>query len=224
MTVRVKICGITNVPDAHAAVRAGADALGFLLSESPRQVTPRHVRAIVGSLPPFVQAVGVFVDEPVETVSEMARAAGVHCLQLQGAETPDYCGAFSLPVIKTFRVRDSIDPAAIRRYAVAAYLFDTAVAGAAGGTGESFDWEVLRAAEFARPVILAGGLRAENVARAVAAVAPYAVDVSSGVAAGPRRKDPEKIRGFISRAKQLQAPWRADATKERDECCVMPLP
>ena len=224
MTVRVKICGITTVPDAHAAVRAGADALGFLLSASPRQVTPRHVRAIVGSLPPFVQAVGVFVDEPAEAVSEMARAAGVHCIQLQGAETPEYCAALPLPVIKTFRVRDSIDPVSVRRYPIAAYLFDTAVPGMAGGTGESFDWEVLRAAAFTRPVILAGGLDPDNVSRAVATVAPYAVDVSSGVAAGPRRKDPEKIREFIARAKSTAVARRADAIKEREECCVMPLP
>jgi len=199
--VRVKICGITNVDDALLAADAGADAIGLVFSDkSPRVVTPEAAAAIVRALPPFVQAVGLFVDAALETVNATAEYCRLDIVQLHGDETPEFCSQVTRRVIKAFRVRDreSLDP--IKDYRVSGYLLDAWSPSAHGGTGTTFNWELARDAGRFGPIILAGGLTPDNVASAVRMVDPYGVDVSSGVEAMPGRKDPEKVRAFISRA------------------------
>jgi len=206
MAVRVKICGITNAEDARAAAAAGADALGFIFFRgSPRFIEPEAAGRIIATLPPLMVKVGVFVDESAEGIAEAARRAGLDAVQLHGSEGPEFCaGLASLgkPVIKARRVKDRGSLAGLERYGVSALLLDSYVAGQLGGTGERFNWDLAVEAKVGgKPVILAGGLTAENVAEAVARAAPYGVDVSSGVEAAPGRKDHGKVREFIARAK-----------------------
>jgi phosphoribosylanthranilate isomerase/adenine/guanine phosphoribosyltransferase-like PRPP-binding protein len=200
----VKICGITTAEDALAAVAAGADALGFVMSASPRQVSAAEVRAIVDRLPPFVATVGVFVDEPLTRVQEASAAAGVSMVQLQGDESPDYCRAVGRPVIKGFKVGGLVDLRKVADYPVAACLFDTLVEGEAGGTGRRFDWGRLDGLVFPRPVIVAGGLTAETVGDLIHRLNPAMVDVSSGVAADARRKDPARMRAFVDAVRRAR--------------------
>ena len=207
MRLRIKICGITNVADAIAAVDAGADALGFMFYErSKRYVTPDAVAEIVEQLPPFVMRVGVFVDPSVEMVNETASTCGITALQFHGNESPEFCGQFGLPVIKAFRIADKNSIDALPQYQTSAWLLDSDVPGQLGGTGEKFDWSLAqRATKLGRPVILAGGLTPENVAMAVREVRPYGVDVSSGVEVLPGRKDLQKVKAFIHAAREAQA-------------------
>lgn len=200
MRPRVKICGLTRLDDALAGVEAGADALGFMLyARSPRAVTPEQVRAITRALPPFVARVGVFVDASAEEIRAAIRVAGLDTLQLHGAETPEFCAQFDLPVIKAFRVADESVLAELPKYAVAAHLLDAWSPAAHGGTGTTFNWAIARAAVAAgHRVVLAGGLTPDNVARALAEVRPFGVDVSSGVESAPGRKDPAKLRAFCA--------------------------
>jgi phosphoribosylanthranilate isomerase len=200
--VRVKICGITNIEDALQAVAAGADALGLVFHEaSPRHVTPEQAATIIRALPPFVQAVGLFVNATAEFVNATAGQCRLDLVQLHGDESPEYCGLIERRVVKAFRVKDitSLDP--LKEYQVAGYLLDAWSPSAYGGTGMAFNWEVAKVAEKYSPIILAGGLTPDNVRSAVEIVAPYAVDVSSGVEASPGRKDPARVREFIRQAK-----------------------
>jgi phosphoribosylanthranilate isomerase len=200
MNVRVKICGITRRDDALTAVAAGADALGFMFYErSPRFVAVEQAAAICRELPPLVTRVGVFVGASADFIRSTASACGLGAVQLHGGESPEFCRQFALPVIKAFRIRGPESLAGLAGYDTAAVLLDSYVPGQQGGTGARFDWSL--AAETAtagRPIFLAGGLTAENVAEAVRAVRPYAVDVSSGVESAPGCKDPEKVRRFIA--------------------------
>ncbi|MBI5524239.1 MAG: phosphoribosylanthranilate isomerase [Desulfarculus sp.] len=198
---RVKICGLTNLEDALAAVAAGADALGFVLAPSPRRVTPDQARAIIRRLPPLVATVGVFVDEPVREVARLKAWCGLDWAQLHGQETPEEVEALSPRIIKALAVgRLAPDPQA---YPEALLLLDTALAGRTGGTGQAFDWGLAVDLARQRPIILAGGLHPGNVAQAISTVKPFAVDVSSGVEREPGRKDHAKIRSFVARAKGL---------------------
>jgi phosphoribosylanthranilate isomerase len=197
MKTRVKICGITNLDDALSAVKAGANALGFVFSKSPRQVSAETVRSIVEKLPPFVCTVGVFVDEPLQTVLDTLKVSGVSMVELQGTESNEYCQQIGKPVIKSFHVGAKVDAAQINSYAVAAYLFDTYVEGMDGGTAQRFAWELLQRVRFSRPVIVAGGLNAGNVRHLIEMLNPDGVDVSSGVAASALRKDAVKMRDFV---------------------------
>ncbi|HAW60161.1 MAG TPA: phosphoribosylanthranilate isomerase, partial [Actinobacteria bacterium] len=204
--VRVKICGITNIEDALLAVRLGADALGFVLADSPRKADPEMVREVSLLLPPFISRVGVFVDEDEAEVRKLASFCALDTLQFHGVESPSYCKEFERKVIKALRVGVSSDLRALSEYpaygGVAAFLLDTFVEGKPGGTGETFDWAIAREAKkFGKPIILSGGLDPDNVAQAIREVNPYAVDVSSGVESEPGKKDPEKMREFIRRAK-----------------------
>ncbi len=200
----VKICGITTAEDALAAVAAGADALGFVMSASPRQIGAAEVRAIIDRLPPFMATVGVFVDEPLARVQEASAAAGVSMVQLQGDEDPDYCRAVGRPVIKGFKVGGSVDARRVADYQVAACLFDTLVEGKAGGTGRRFDWRLLHGLALPRPVIIAGGLTADTVGEVIRRLNPAMVDVSSGVAADARRKDPARMRAFVDAVRRAR--------------------
>jgi phosphoribosylanthranilate isomerase len=202
--VRVKICGITCLDDALLAVQAGADALGFVFYEkSPRCITPHKAAAIIGALPPFVQTTGLFVNEEAEQVNWTANFSGLDLIQLHGDEEPGYCHGIERRVIKAFRVKESVSLAGILSYQVAGYLLDAWSPLARGGTGHTFDWSLAGSVASTGKLILAGGLAPENVAEAVRTVGPYGVDVSSGVESSPGRKDPEKVREFIRRAKWL---------------------
>ena len=200
--VRVKICGITSVEDALAAVAAGADALGFVFHEpSPRHIFPEQAAAIIRMLPPFVQAVGLFVNVPVDEVNATCEICRLDLVQLHGDEPPDYCDRVVRRLVKAFRVKDvsSLEP--MKQYRVAGFLLDAYSPDAYGGTGLTFNWETALLAKQYGPVILAGGLTPDNVRQAIDTVEPYAVDVSGGVESAPGKKDPELVREFIRRAK-----------------------
>ena len=207
MPVKVKICGITNAADALAAVEAGADALGFMFSElSPRYITREVAAKIIRQLPPFVVKVGVFVNAAEEVVRQTATECGVGTFQFHGTESPEYCAKFTpYKVIKAVRVRDSSSLKMLSSYETDAWLMDSWVPGKLGGTGETFRWELAaEAKDWGRPVILAGGLKPENVAQAIHEVWPYAVDVSSGVEEIVGKKDHAAIRDFISAVRQIE--------------------
>jgi len=199
--VRIKICGITNLEDALLAADLGADALGFIFyPKSPRTVAPAAALAIIAQLPPLVTTVGVFVDEDAAAVRDLAARVGLDWVQLHGQESPEYCRSLGRRVIKGFRIRDqnSLSALAAYRGAAQALLLDTYKKGQIGGTGETFDWALAREARKFGPIILAGGLNPENVAQAIAAAQPQAVDVASGVEAAPGKKDPEKLERFFA--------------------------
>lgn len=200
--VLVKICGITTVEDAHAAVAAGADWIGLnFFPKSRRYVTPEKARAIVATLPDTVRAVGVFVNCSRGQVEEIAAMVGVHILQFHGDESEDDCRNWSWPVIRAIRVDNDWSVLA-NAGAVADYLLvDRFVAGSYGGTGQRVDWKRLATWNPPRPLVLAGGLDPTNVAEAVRIVRPFAVDVASGVEVAPGRKDPEAMRRFVRNAK-----------------------
>ena len=202
---QVKVCGITNLEDALAALEAGADLLGFnFYARSPRYVSPAEVRRVVERLPEGVECVGVFVNEAApEEVERTAREAGLEAVQLHGDETPEFCRALgSLTTIKALRVGPDYTAETATRYSTDAVLLDAYVAGEWGGTGHSFDWALARLTrEAVARLFLAGGLRPDNVADAVAAVRPYAVDVCSGVETSPGRKSPLLMRRFVEEVK-----------------------
>jgi len=200
--VKVKVCGITNLEDALAAVRWGADALGFVFAPSPRQVTPQQVAKIVAELPPFVCKVGVFADSELREVKETMRACGLNLAQLHGSESPDFCQALFPRVIKSLRVKDESVLDLLPRYKVSAYLLDSYDVALKGGTGQSFDWGIAKKAAQLGLVILSGGLTPANVRQAINQVQPYAVDVSSGVESKPGKKDHDKLRAFLEAAKK----------------------
>jgi phosphoribosylanthranilate isomerase len=201
MRVRAKICGITRLTDAEAAIAAGADALGFNFhSASPRYVEPTAVRDIIARLPPFVEPIGLFVDAATAAVRSVVAVSGIRLVQFHGDESDAECVAAGVPFIKALRVDAPVDGTAIaRRYShAAAILLDSGSATVAGGSGRVFDWSCWpRACRV--PLILAGGLTPDNVAEAISRTHPYAVDVSSGVeGASKRQKDPDKMGQFIS--------------------------
>lgn len=197
--VRSKICGITRIEDALAAVEAGADAIGLVFyAKSPRAVTLQQARAIIAALPPFVTTVGLFVDASRCELGEILDAVPLDLLQFHGDEAPAACEGYHRPYIKALRVKPGDDIAAqVALYQNASgVLLDTYVPGIPGGTGEAFDWSLVPEG-LSKPIVLAGGLTAENVAQAIARVRPYAVDVSGGVEIAKGIKDAEKIHSFM---------------------------
>ena len=199
MNVKVKICGITREEDAHAAVKAGAHALGFVFYRpSSRYIDAAQALAIINTLPPFVTTVGVLVNESTEEVQSLLKKVPLNLLQLHGEEPPQLCSSYGIPYIKALRVR-SIEQAgtlAGRFPGAKALLLDTLRSDIYGGTGESFHWQRLPDS-IVKPVILAGGLDAKNVREAIRIVQPYGVDVSSGVEHEKGKKDAAKISRFI---------------------------
>ncbi|MDD2273169.1 MAG: phosphoribosylanthranilate isomerase [Desulfuromonadaceae bacterium] len=202
--VRVKICGITNLEDALMAVEAGADALGFVFYQgSSRNILPEQAASIIHQLPPFVQTVGLFVNEEPATVNITADRCRLDIVQLHGEESPDYCAGVKRRLIKAFRVKDTSVLDEMANYQVAACLLDAWSPAARGGTGTTFNWDIAaRATARSNSIILAGGLTPENVAGAIAVVKPYAVDVSSGVESRPGIKDAALVSRFIRAAKE----------------------
>ncbi len=200
---RIKICGITRESDAHYAASLGVDAVGFVLAESPRRIEPPMVRKICLSLPPFVTTVGVFVDMGLEALREIAALCRLNWIQLHGNESPDYCKALGLKVLKAIRVKDmqSIETMAMYRDCVKGFVLDAYVKGQQGGTGKSFDWSLANEAKKYGPIILSGGLTPEYVREAIRMVEPYGVDVSSGVESAPGIKDRDKMRRFVEQVR-----------------------
>ncbi len=204
MSVRVKICGITDLEDARGAERAGADAIGFVFHpESPRYATPRDARLISRELSPLIARVGVFVNRSERLIFDMVRRCGLSAVQLSGDEPPDFLSGAPFPVIRAVRVARRED---LRR--LAAYprgttvLLDSSVPGLYGGSGVPFDWGLFGDGAAARRFIIAGGLTPDNVGQAVRLLRPLGVDVSSGVEKSPGIKDDNKVRRFVREAKR----------------------
>lgn len=200
---RIKICGITRVEDGLAAARAGADAIGLVfVAKSPRHVTPERAHEIARALPPFVSTVALFVNPTVAQVEAVLKIARPDVLQFHGEEPPAFCRAFGVPYLKAFRVRPGVDllQSAAAYGDAQGWLLDAWSEAAHGGTGERFDWDLIPD-DLPRPFVLAGGLAPGNVADAVRATRPWAVDVSSGVEAGKGIKDAALIAAFIKEAR-----------------------
>lgn len=211
---RVKICGISEVASALVAAEAGAHAIGLIFAKSRRQVTLERAREITASLPPFVAKVGVFVDEDRDRVTEIVEAAGLDTVQLHGQESPDYCAAMPVPVVKAIRVKNAASLSVLAGYRVAAFLLDTYDPEVMGGTGRPFDWSLAAEARRGHPVILSGGLNPGNVVEGLERVRPFGVDVSSGVETDGR-KDHAKIREFIRRVREWDGTYRNAEAQER---------
>ncbi|HXZ25665.1 MAG TPA: phosphoribosylanthranilate isomerase [Nitrospiria bacterium] len=200
---RIKICGLTTLKDAMAAVDAGADAVGFVCyAQSPRAITPQTVKSIIARLPPYVATVGVFANPTDAELREAFDDWGLGLAQLQGDEPPELCDRFPGRVIKAIRVKDKKSIETMSYFRVRAFLLDTYRHDQLGGTGETFDWTWARQAKRFGPVILAGGLTPQNVAKAIRTVKPIGVDVSSGVEQSLGKKDPKKVKRFIEEARK----------------------
>lgn len=199
MRVRVKICGITRVEDALNAVEHGADAIGLVFYEpSPRNVKIPQAIEIANKTPAFVSVVGLFVNAEPDFVREVISQVKLDLLQFHGDETPQECASYGLPFIKAIRVKSDTNLVQCAKdfSASKALLLDTFTDGVAGGTGHVFDWNLIPAA-LDKPIILAGGLNAQNVAQAINQVKPFAVDVSGGVEVSKGIKDAAKIAAFM---------------------------
>lgn len=203
--VRVKICGITNLTDAIAALEADADAIGFLFyPQSKRYIEPEKAKEIICNLPPFITSIGVFVNESVERIIEIAKAINLTAVQLHGTESQNVCDKLKkyFPVIKAFSVSDEDDIKKALNYKGVVPLFDTK-SPQYGGTGKNFNWNLLLPfKDKFKYFILSGGLTPENVKEAIRLLSPFAVDVSTGVEKSPGIKDKAKIISFIKNVKQ----------------------
>ena len=209
--MRVKICGVTNMDDAAEAVRLGAWAVGLIHFEgSPRCVEPGAAAEIAAAFRRKCEVVGVFVNPELEEVDKAVEDAGLTMVQLNGNEGPSFCAEVArrsgVRVIKAIHVASAADVHAAAAFRTDFHLFDRRADGQWGGTGQSFDWELLRGHRSEIPAILAGGLRPDNVAEAVAVTHPYAVDVASGVEAEPGRKDHAAMAAFFEAAQPAGAP------------------
>jgi len=194
----VKICGITRVDDALAAVAAGAGALGFIFwPGSPRFIDPFRARKIVSALPPFITAVGVFVNQPLEYVNGVASLVRLGAVQLHGDETTGFASAITVPIIKAIPLAAAGEAAVAEWPAATTLLLDVHDPVKRGGTGRTIDWTGAAAVAARRNVLLAGGLTPDNVADAVARVRPFGIDVSSGVERAPGIKDHQRLRALF---------------------------
>jgi phosphoribosylanthranilate isomerase len=196
---RIKVCGITRAQDAEAAAELGADALGFVFyPDSPRYIAPFDAAAIVRGLSPFVSAVGLFVNPAQQDIDAVLDACPLDILQLHGDEDPAFCAAQHRRVIKAVAIRGAADTLRIAEFDCPVLLDAKAPPGVYGGAGEAFDWELVREVNHRHPLILAGGLDADNVGAALAVRQWQAVDVSSGIESSPGIKDNEKMQRFIA--------------------------
>ncbi len=204
--MKVKVCGITSYEDAAMALDQGVDALGFnFFPPSPRYIRPADAHSIIRRIPPFVVAVGLFVNVTGQgQVSATARAAGIQILQLHGDESPEYCRTLAeWPLIKVLRIGKGGIPNNLEEYPVQGFLLDVKDDVLFGGTGKSFDWNLAGSIKRIRPIILAGGLQPNNVQEAIRVVRPYAVDVCSGVESVPGKKDARKLIEFMNEVKNV---------------------
>lgn len=205
--MKIKICGITNKEDALNAVSLGADAIGFIFApESPRYITPECAEEISLFMPPFVSVVGVFVNETQDFIHKTVHRCKLDLVQLHGQESPGFCRSIQRRVIKAFPVLDieDLDPIAHYQGLVSAILLDTKVQEMSGGSGKIFDWGLaIKAKAYEVPLILAGGVNAQNVKKAFQLVNPYGVDLSSSVEKSPGIKDYNKMREVIQTVQSL---------------------
>lgn len=204
--VKVKICGITNSQDALLATDLGIDMLGFIFAPSPRQVTPRQARKIIHAVSPFVKTVGVFVDEDINRIKDTMDFCGLDLIQLHGNESSYFCQQLMPRAIKAFRIKDELSFQAIKPYhgKVKALLLDTYSEEKKGGTGKTFDWNLLvRSRGLEVPIILAGGLNPSNIQKAISTVRPYAVDVNSGIEKYPGKKEPRLMKELMEKINQI---------------------
>ena len=200
--VKVKICGMTNLKDVKVAVDGGVDAVGFIFyKKSPRSVTMQAVRKIVLELPPFVDSVGVFVNETAEQINKIADRCNLDRVQLHGNESPTFCKKIRRRVIKAIRVKDIQSLKKLSDYPVSSFLLDTFSEDQYGGTGRVFDWNLAYPAKKYGSIILAGGLTPNNVRQAIQRIQPYGVDVCSGVESQPGIKDHKKMQIFLKNVK-----------------------
>lgn len=202
--VFTKVCGITNPGDAHVAAEAGADAIGLIFAESPRNVNVEEARAVSIALPGDVLKVGVFVDAGPEEVLRIANEVGLDLAQLHGDETPETVATIrnaGLPVMKAVRVRNSEALGALERYEADLLLLDAWSARARGGTGETFDWALAKSVKGRGNIVVSGGLAPDNVREAIEFFEPYGVDASSSLEERPGKKSGELVRRFVRAAK-----------------------
>jgi phosphoribosylanthranilate isomerase len=209
MAVKVKICGNTSYEDTALALDLGAEAVGFVFyDKSSRHVAPATVREIVKKLPPYAVKVGVFVNEfDIDAVRSISQMCGLNVIQLHGGESPEYCSRLpDWTLVKALRVNEAFDPSHVAHFPVAAVLLDAYDADTYGGTGRLFDWsKAVLAKQYAKSLILAGGLNPENVALAIKMVKPYAVDVCSGVECKPGQKDRLLLRSFMNEVERTRS-------------------
>lgn len=208
---RIKICGVTNLEDAERAADLGAWAIGLIFHRpSPRACDPVVATQIGPAMRRRVEVVGVFVNEPLEELARTAELSNLSLLQLHGDEGPSYCAEAArrtgCRVIKAARVRDSASVQALRAFHVDYQLLDTHVTGLPGGTGETFAWDLARLRRKSVPMIVSGGLTADNVGEAITATRPFAVDVATGTEASPGRKDPGRLTAFFRAVEASAAP------------------
>mgnify|MGYP006081658979 FL=1 len=202
--IKVKICGTTSLKDAFLAVESGADAIGFIFYKmSPRNISQKEAKEIILQLPPFIETVGVFVNETSDKINRIAEQCKLNSIQLHGEESPALCRRVKRKVIKAFRVKNADSLKSIASYDVSGFLLDSYNDGSKGGTGQVFDWNLALRVKKQGPVILAGGLNPYNVFTAIHRVKPYGVDVCSGVENSPGIKDHEKIREFIKSVRRF---------------------
>ena len=202
--IKVKICGTTSLKDAFLAVENGADAIGFIFYKmSPRNISQKEAKEIILQLPPFIETVGVFVNETSDKINRIAEQCKLNSIQLHGEESPALCRRVKRKVIKAFRVKNADSLKSIASYDVSGFLLDSYNGGSKGGTGQVFDWNLALRVKKQGPVILAGGLNPYNVFTAIHRVKPYGVDVCSGVENSPGIKDHEKIREFIKSVRRF---------------------
>ena len=200
---QIKICGITCLGDALLARDLGADAVGFVFAESPRRISVAKAASICSKLGSSISKVGVFVGQGAEEINYAVKKCGLDYVQLHGDEEPGFCGKIDAPVIKAFRVKSRLSQRRLKEYKVAAILLDTYASSSRGGTGRTFDWKLaLPAKKAGMPLILSGGLNADNLALAIKKVRPDAVDLSSGVESGPGEKSAVKMKKAIAIAKR----------------------
>ena len=216
--IPIKICGITNLEDARFAVNSGASALGFIFyDKSPRYILPETASQIAADLKGQVPFTGVFVDETLDYVHAAKEEIGLNFIQLHGNETPEYCRAVHLPVIKVFRVASDFDAETMRTYDVHAFLFDTYEKGKPGGTGDIFNWNLIFDLQIDTPIILSGGLGIENILDAINSVCPSAVDVNTSVESKPGVKDEKKMKALFDILQNTSSPvnpFERQAVKE----------
>ena len=202
---RIKICGLTRVQDIEAVANSRADALGLVFyDKSPRYVTAPQAAQLVQILPPFITVVGLFVNAEASFVHHVIDHVPLAVLQFHGNESPEFCMQFGKPYLKAIRVKSGVDllQCAMRYHSAQGLLLDAYVEGMEGGTGSTFDWNLIPS-KLSLPVILSGGLHAGNVGQAIKQVRPYAVDVSSGVEAAKGIKDAAKMAAFIKEVKNV---------------------
>lgn len=202
----IKVCGLTRADEALACVEQGVQWLGFNCYQgSKRYLEPAAIAEIVPQLPPHVQAVGVFVNAPAAEVEEIVRQTGLHFAQLHGDETPEYAQTLQVPWFRAFRVGEGFSANQVQTFGRELFLLDAAHAGEYGGTGHSFDWQVAAGLRDHGQLLLAGGLRPDNVAAAVQQVRPFGVDVASGVESAPGRKDLSRVAAFVTAVAEAEA-------------------